>query len=846
MEDSSQNPYIPQESEQIRQKVYERQSPLGRIVKWALVTTVAIAVLVGIGLFFIIPRTTAVDQEARVKLANTLQQPDQVLKRVPIDSMLGFKLNYDNRIYSSYAEVGDSTAGSDNSAAIRSGETYENNELRVKRAYNYVRIRPIESVESARALATLPPELQIFATITDKDLVSAAAKADNKGLSKLSLFVKLDSDKRLAKKITDDKTVVTIEASKPVSVVLGDADYQKVRFTTTNDNHRVSNVKYDDCYYTIQNDRPYSVCVSNVRPTNVSAASLVEQVFDSIAYEQPTAPSDNDDTKKTSFAYPMARLAQSKSSDTDETQLTTNGSETESESGEAPLLTITPSYYSDAESLKSIAKNQPSVLRVGTLYCADLSLKYESGETATTLSDACVGNVASGVFVSSDGYIATTGHAIRSQKKAAINGYINFATDQDQMLDRLQRVLDYLLKAKIILQSDADYIKTGAQIGDQEALAKIENIASVIPDNFITPVKEEYTYAVQPSDKPIVVNRTDSNKPAFAYSDSVLSAKYVASDYDVAKSIQQEFGSKGPSADMGLLKVEGSYPNVPVVANEDVKANDTLSTIGYAAYTDSSLTIDKIRNAPIVTTSKVEQAYQKDEGRLIQTNMPVLPGNDGAPVFSSRGELVGFAVYGLSYCPDQQCFANGTVRSSNELLNLLDEKNVKLDTQSASAMSWRGGVDQFFNANYAASESGFNGAQYAFNRWAAPLEKLASSLKGSSKDTSLMNQLLSAATVLLAVSGLLTVLLTVLYVIHRRNISRLQVGLYGVQAKQSVPESHPQPGVSTMPQEPLAQLPQVPPVAPPVVNQMPPASQQQPPQPAPPQSSTTPEDPFYK
>ena len=247
-----------------------------------------------------------------------------------------------------------------------------------------------------------------------------------------------------------------------------------------------------------------------------------------------------------------------------------------------------------------------------------------------------------------------------------------------------------------------------------------------------------------------------------------------------------------------------------------------------------------------MTTSKVEQAYQKDEGRLIQTNMPVLPGNDGAPVFSSRGELVGFAVYGLSYCPDQQCFANGTVRSSNELLNLLDEKNVKLDTQSASAMSWRGGVDQFFNANYAASEAGFNGAQYVFNRWAAPLEKLASSLKGSSKDTSLMNQLLSAATVLLAVSGLLTVLLTVLYVIHRRNISRLQVGLYGVQAKQSVPESHPQPGVSTMPQEPLAQLPQVPPVAPPVVNQMPPVSQQQPLQPTPPQSSTTPEDPFYK
>lgn len=838
MENSSQNPYIPQESEQIRQKVYERQSPFGRLVKYALIATTIIAVLVGAGLIFVIPRTTAVDQPARVQLADALQPPDQVLKRVPVSSSLGFKLEYDNRVYSSYAEVGDSSAGTDSSAAVLSGQTYENNDLRVNRAYNYVRIRPIESVEGARALATQPPQLELFATISDKDLTAAMANADNKGLSKLSLFVKMDTDKRLAKKVGDDKTIVTIDATKPVAATIANVGYQKVRFTTTNENYRISNVRYDDCYYTIQNDVPYSVCISNVRPTNVSAASLVEQVFDSISYDQPSRGKSSADSEKTSYALPLARLAQSTK--------TTETTDDET-SDEAPLTTITPPYYADAARLTSVAKNQPSVVRIGTLYCANLALKFEDGKTATTLSDACVGNVASGVFVSNDGYVATTGHAIRTDKKAAITGYINFAPDQDQMLDRLQRVLDYLLKTKKILQSDADYIKTGAGIGDQEALAKIENIASVIPDTFITPLDEAYTYAVQPTDKPIVINRSDSNKPSFAYSDSVLSAKYVGSEYDTKQSIQQGFGGAAPKADVGLLKVEGTFPSVPIVASESVASNDPLSTIGYPAYTDSSLTIDKIRNLPIVTSSTVDQVYQKDGGKVIQTNTPVLPGNDGAPVFNANGELAGFAVYGLSYCPDQLCFATGTVRSVNELAALIDAGSLKLDTKSVSAERWRTGVDEYFRANYAASAASFGsaGSQYGYNRWAQPLQKLATSYKGSSKDTSLMNQLQAVMIAALVIMAIITVLLSIILFLHKRQIRYQQVGHYGAVEAPQVPQ--PQAQYTTPPPQPPAQpsyqqwqQPQQPQPLNQMGQPLPPQQSQQQPQ------QTPPEDPFYK
>ncbi len=810
MEDSSTNPYIPQESEAIRQKVYERQSPLGRIVKWLLIITVIVAVLVGGGLFFVIPRTTAVDQPARVKLADALQPPDQVLKRIDVSSQLGFHLNYDNHVYGSYAEVGDSTAGTDSSSAVLSGQTYENNDLRIARAYNYVRIRPIESVDTSRALTPIPPELELFATVSDKDLTTAAAIPENKSLSKLSLFVKIDGDKRAAKKIADDKTVVTIDATKPVTTTVGSVDYQKVRYTTTNDNHRISNVQYDDCYYTIQYSQPYSICISNVRPTSVSAASLVEQVFDSITFEQPvttdssSTSTSTDSAKKTSYVLPLARLTQATNTDTSSTDSNS------ANSGESPLITITPDYYNDAASLSSIATTQPSVVRIGSLYCADLSLKFESGDTAATLTDACVGDVASGIIVSKDGYVATTGHAIRAQKKAAINGYINFAPDQNQMLDRLQRVLDYLLKAKIILQSDADYLKTGASIGDQEALAKVENIASVIPDNFITPINEQYTYAIQPTDKPIVINHSDTNKPSFAYSDSVLSAKYVASNYDATKSVQEAFGSATPPVDVGLLKVDGDFPDVPIAATSDAKANDTLNTIGYPAYTDSSLTIDKIRNLPVVTTSKVEQAYQKDGGQLIQTNTPVLPGNDGAPVVNNKGELIGFAVYGLSYCPDQLCFANGTVRSSAELVKLLADNNIKLNTGSPAASQWVDGVTQYFRSNYAASAASFASAGnlYPFNRWTDPLQKLAVAGEGTVQDTSLMNTLQAGMIVTLIILVILTIILAIAFALHRRRISQLQVGHYGAAAPSSpLPVAPPAPSVTPPPVQPLSSIP---------------------------------------
>lgn len=762
MQDSSTNPYIPQENQQVRAATQTLSSPLKRVVKLLMIITLVLSVLIGIGLIFVVPRTSAEDAQARVDLANALQPPGQLPKLVPVKSTLGFTLKYDNLMFTSYAET---VPPVDKNGKTGISAYFENDDLRTARDYNMVRISPVESTSSDRSAVADPPQLVVSAPMTIEELKANQDKPDYKELSQLGLFVQLSTDRRLAAKTADDGTTVSIDATKPSARTINGVNYQWVRYTTKNENYRIVNQKYDDCYYTIQNETPVSACVTNVRPNSLDDAALGEHVLQTLTYHKPKQVAENDENAVTKDATVLEEPEQ------------------------LSLETPKPEYNTNFKSLSAIAKNQPSVVRVGTLYCADLNLKVASGNVATTLTDACVGNLASGTLVSQDGYIATTGHAIRYSPKAAINGYINFADNQRELLERLDRVLDYLLTARIILESDAEYLRNGAQIGDQEALAKIENIGSLIPDNYVTPTNDKYSYAIQPTDKPLVIDTSTGTRPTFAYSDAVIKAEFVTADYDTKKATQETFDSATPVKDVGLLKVEGSFQNVAIVSGTEVKSNNILNIIGYPSYSDRSLVIGKHQNAPIITNAKVNQTYDKEGQLLIQAGVPVLPGNDGAGTFDENGRMIGMSVYGLSYCPDRQCFGAGTVRTASELLSLVNDKNLNLGSQSEATIVWSRGVDEYFKGNYAAASSDFAkaGSLYGFNVFAAPLQKLAESKKGSSSDTSLMNQLMGVMIAILVVMVVLTVLLAIVFILQKRRLDAMYVGHYGANAPAFTP-----------------------------------------------------------
>ncbi len=875
MQDSSINPHIPQEDEKIRAATQTLSSPLARVVKLLMIITGAIVVLVVIALAVIIPRTSADDETGRRDLAKTLQPTAQLAKLVPVESTHGFMLKYDNHLFVSYAET---TPPVDASGKELTSSYYENDELRTPRDYVSVRITPAESSDSDRSAVTDPPQL-VVSSLSPKLLTDNAEKPDYKGLSQLALFVKISTDQRQAAKTADDGTTVSIDASKPSSQTINDVKYQRVRFTTRNENYRIVNVKYDDCYYTIQNGIPYSACISNVRPNSRNDAALGEQAMQSLRFKKPeviTAKADTEDATGTTSGADKKAGVPAKTTDAagkDKTDSVSAPVVTEKD----PLAfeTPTPRYYSNVDELRAVARNQPSVVRIGTLYCADLNLKVASGEVITTLTDACVGRLSSGTLVSKDGYIATTGRAVQFSPKAAINGYINFADSQKDLLNRLDRVLKYLLDARLILESDAEYLKTGAQTGDQEALAKIENISSIIPDNYVTPTKDAYSYAIQPTSKPLVVDASTGARPSFAYSDTVIPAKFVKAKYEVDKSLQTTFDAKPPKNDVGLLKADGSFQHVLIGKGSIVKTNDQLNVMGYQTFSDSSLAIAKNQNAPGIMTSSVNQTYKNEDMQLIQTNDPIIPGTDGGGVFDASGKLVGFGIYGLLYCPDQYCLGNGTIRPSDELMSLLDANNISLNQSSEATKQWNDGVAAYLKADYASAQQLFAkaGTQYRFNEFATPLAKLAASKKGSAADTSLMNQLVGVLIAVLVIAVIVTVGSTVLFLVQKRRLDYLRVGHYGVAPAPSVVTTPPSapiyaapqpqttntpPPVQQLPQSPVVQ-PQQPSLAPQSYQQQPPVQSVTPPSPqqpyqqpsaippsAPPAAQTPHEDPFYR
>jgi Trypsin-like peptidase domain len=774
MEDSSLNPFIPGSSDALQRKVVRPQTAFARMSKRALIVGGVLVLLIGIGLFFVFQHVSVVDDKARADLASALQPPDQLSKLITVQSKFGFTVSYQDQLFTSHGEIGLSRISARGVGDQVTSQSYENNDLKKIRSYGLVRITPIESSERSRAAVALPPELEINAydknllLQTDEQKAAEADKSATKGDLAVSTFVTVDTKKRLGDRTSDDGTIVTIEATKPVRQEIAGIEYQMVRFTTHNENYQISTEKYDDCYYTIQNNEPYSVCVTNVRPNSISQASLLEDTIRFVSYQEPEQAATPD--KKAATTADASSDATATEKDADQ-------------------IKLTPPYLKDPLVLEAIAKNQPNVMRLGTLYCANIDLKQADGSTVTSLTDACAGKVSSGVFISKTGHIATAGHAVRFAPEEALSGYINLAGSQDEMLDRLQRVLDYLLKSRLILQSSADYLKTGAATGNQDALAKIENIGSIIPNDYVQVSNENYSYAVQLADKPIVLNTATGNKPSFAYSDSVVKANYVNSNYDASKYSQATFDTDHSANDIALLKTDGTFPVATIGAGDGLGNNQKLATVGFPAFVDSSLTADKILNIPIATEGAVNQTFQLGDRKIIDANTPVYPGSDGAPVFNEASQLVGFATYGPSFCPNQQCFGSGTIRSSNDLSLLLDKHNITLENKSSSSDNWAAGVDAYFTGNYqvAASKFASAGQQYSFNQWADKLVQLTKSKFGSSSDTSLMNQLAGIGIGTEVFLVIAMIVLGVLLFIHIKRLDNLQVGHYG--AGQAAPAS---------------------------------------------------------
>jgi S1-C subfamily serine protease len=390
----------------------------------------------------------------------------------------------------------------------------------------------------------------------------------------------------------------------------------------------------------------------------------------------------------------------------------------------------TPSKLDENTLVSVIAKNQPSVVRIATIYCADITLT--SSRVVANFIDMCTAHVGSGSFISSDGYIATSGHVVSvSPKKALVEAASNST-------ESLNRYLAYMVLSRLLAQSRANSIKLGIASDNIESQNALIGTADLIPSSQLSIDNITTKYAIQLSNQPISLD-TSASRITPNYTDTVINADYVDEDYDQISSDQGLVTGQFASSDVALLKATGSVPYITLGTVDDLKTGDQLTAIGFPAEldgVDSELT----QTVPSITQGIIKSIgfdSIANERKIISTTVPIGRGNSGGPALNDEGEQVGLNTYSTIECPDLKCYGDGEVRDIADLKALIAKNNIILKTGSIQD-DWAKALSSYTKGNYSDALGYLTKVrdEYPANYLVGSLLNVAEQQVGSATDTS--------------------------------------------------------------------------------------------------------------
>ena len=708
----------------------KKKRGIGDYINWGLIGFAVVLALALIAWLIIeLTGSTSSDTGKTQKGVAAVLEPDSSAPFTrTISSTLGVKIPYNARELEGFGFADE--------------VTFANTDLDESRAYTIMRVRPVETSEATRSEVTLEsPELRVTSSLSKGYWDMLSTKKEYKDLSKIDMLVKETVSAR-----TKDKMV---QAADTEVKNINNIDYRKVTFTTTNKLYGVETVAREDCYMTVQNDRPYVGCIDNIRSSNFSVVPQLEAVLTGITYDGLDKKVLVDATEQNDDAS-MLQAKEGERADSESAAKKTDDDESTSAKKlpAAKQPAVSP-YLADTYNFKSFATAVPATVRVGTVYCADVKLSLPDGGDGPTLTGACVDKAGTGFFVSQEGIIATSGSVVQVKPQEAIAAYVTNAPDSSQALDRLQRLLDYLVTSRSIMQSDADALIAGVQERNQDIIAKVNALSTLIAPEDIAITKEKYTYAVQLADKPIVVNQNGDGSSSFAYTDTVIDASIEAKDYSADISQQQIYDGQGVKGDTALLRTKNTaiYPALKLAYTGDGIADKSVVNIeGLPMYAFGSLASAQFRPTPLYRSGLVSQTFSASEGQKVRSvTTSSHAGLAGAPALDTSGKVVGVATYNNLNCPDRKCFASTVIRDTSAITLLAKQRNMILHDDSSSSTVWNEALTQLTRGNYRQASQLFSEAAslYPQNYLAAKYADYSKSQYGTATDTSTMNTVVS-------------------------------------------------------------------------------------------------------
>lgn len=728
----------------------KKKRTISDIVTWAIVSLAVIVTLstVAWAVIYFTGKTTSDTGKTQTGVAAVLEPAASAPMPKEVSSQLGVTIPYNARELEAFGFADD--------------VTFSSSDLDEARPYTVMRIRPVETSEATRSEVTLEsPELRVTSSASEAYWDKLASKKEYKDLSKVDMLVKQTVDTYEADRM--------VESSDAAVQEIGDVAYRKVTFTTTNELYGVTTKRYEDCYMTVQNDRPYVACINNIRASNFAAVPQLESVLSEVTYSTPV-----DEVLISETGEDAAAVVQKKETEDADVADAAEANEADENPNSAAVAvkdtasSSVPTYLASTSDFKSMAAAAPAVVRVGTVYCADIQLTLPSGSDGPALTGACVDKAGSGFFISRDGLIATSASSVQVKPQEAISAYITNAPNSSQVIERLERVLMYLVEAKVIMQTDADALIAGVEERDQDIIAKVNEISSRIESEDISITKEKYAYAAQIADKPIVVNQSGDGSNSFAYTDTVIEATIEAKSYSTDVTQDEIYAGKNVSSDTALLKLKKSstYPALALgLSGEGVSEKSVANIVGMPMYAFGSLESAQFRETPMYRSGEISQTYNASEGqktRAVAASSHA--GLVGGPVLDRSRNVIGMATYNNLNCPERQCFANTVIRDTIGIEELVKQRNISLQSVSAASTVWDRAIDELIKGNYREATSLFEsaGQVYPQNYLATRFAEYSRSQYGTATDTSMMNTVVSVLKALITtLLGLLILLLIV-------------------------------------------------------------------------------------
>lgn len=330
----------------------------------------------------------------------------------------------------------------------------------------------------------------------------------------------------------------------------------------------------------------------------------------------------------------------------------------------------------------------PAVVKLYHFICGTLVLN-----DVRYAEDACDGGVGSGFLVSSNGYIATSGHVVS--------------------LAPADVVVSGLMENPILLRQFTSASGLTAEQAANPAVvaATLAKIYDLPKEKLRIDNRREIIIAAL-GDRPVPAASQEEIKELFNTPDSDFHkrAEIKAINYESKDllSIEQPNEDGFSASDVALIKINAD--NTPYIALTDsnkIQQNQAITLVGFPADADNQLTTNTVIS-PTVTNGHISSIRQANgsTSRLFQTDADASEGSSGGPALTIAGEAFGLVTYRFKAGSEANA-AKSYVRDISDFKELIEANKIKLPLESSTQTNWQTGLSLFNEEKYSKAAQKF-------------------------------------------------------------------------------------------------------------------------------------------